>query len=309
MYIERDELYNGFFRQVVYNVPIVRHLIGAEGSVQMANATYTCSPEEFLKNARLPVRVMPTEAAMYEEMAELMMQVIRENGDEKTVIICPVGPIGQYPIFAEKVNREGLSLKNCWFINMDEYLTEQDETIPYESILSFHATMDRCLYSRIKPELLMPEEQRLFPDPQNVQAIDELIAKLGKVDCVLTGVGINGHIAFNEPPEKDEPVTDEEYRNISTRCLNISRETITNNGANKICGALDVFPRRCVTLGMKQLLSAKMFKVYLYCPWQWGIMRRTALEGESRFAPVTFLQSHPNAEMVVTQTLADKMVF
>ena len=33
---------------------------------------------------------------------------------------------------------------------------------------------------------------------------DELIESLGGVDMCFWGLGINGHIAFNEPPEVDE---------------------------------------------------------------------------------------------------------
>ncbi len=267
--------------------------------------TYYCSSEEFIKNSKIPVRVMETEANMMEEIAELMASVIEENNakGEKTVIICPVGPIGQYPILAKKVNERNISLKNCWFINMDEYLVGDDETIPYENPLSFKATMDRVLYSQVREELLMPESQRLFPEPKKEAEIDALFEKLGKVDLCLTGVGINGHIAFNEPPKAGDAITDEEYKNCGTRCADIATETVVNNGANKLRGALDIFPKRCITLGMKQLLKARVLKVYLYCNWQWGIMRKMALEEESRFMPVSFLQSHPNAEMVVTQSL------
>lgn len=267
--------------------------------------TYYCSSEEFVKNSKIPVRVMQTEADMMEEIAELMASVIEKNNakGEKTVIICPVGPIGQYPILAKKVNERNISLQNCWFINMDEYLVGDDETIPYENPLSFKATMDRVLYSQVREELLMPESQRLFPQPKKEAEIDALFEKLGKVDLCLTGVGINGHIAFNEPPKATDAITDEEYKNCGTRCADIATETVVNNGANKLRGALDIFPKRCITLGMKQLLKAKTLKVYLYCNWQWGIMRKMALEEESRFMPVSFLQSHPNAEMVVTQSL------
>ncbi len=267
--------------------------------------TYYCSSQDFVKNSKIPVRVMKTEADMMEEIAELMATAIEANNakGEKTVIICPVGPIGQYPIFANKVNERNISLKNCWFINMDEYLIGNDETIPYENPLSFCATMDRVLYSQIKEELLMPKAQRLFPQPKKEKEIDELFETLGKVDLCLTGVGINGHIAFNEPPKATDAITDEEYKNCGTRCADIATETIVNNGANKLRGALDIFPKRCITLGMKQLLKAKVLKVYLYCNWQWGIMRKMALEEESRFMPVSFLQSHPNAEMVVTESL------
>ena len=269
--------------------------------------TYYCSSEDFVKNSKIPVRVMQTETDMMEEIAELMASVIEKNNakGEKTVIICPVGPIGQYPIFAQKVNERNISLQNCWFINMDEYLVGDDETIAYENPLSFKATMDRVLYSQVRKELLMPTSQRLFPEPKKEAEMDALFEKLGKVDLCLTGVGINGHIAFNEPPKAGDVITDEEYKNCGTRCADIATETVVNNGANKLRGALDIFPKRCITLGMKQLLKARVLKVYLYCNWQWGIMRKMALEEESRFMPVSFLQTHPNAEMVITQSLYD----
>lgn len=270
--------------------------------------TYTCTPEEWKNNTKIPMRVMETEESMYQEIGRIMADTIKNNGDDKTVIICPVGPIFQYPIFAEIVNKERISLKNCWFINMDEYLLDGDKTIDYDNILSFHQTMDRMLYSQIDEELLMPPEQRLFPEPGQEKEIDELIEKLGKVDLCLTGVGINGHIAFNESASPEDNITDEEFRNLGTRCLNIAKETIVNNGANKLRGALDIFPKRCVTLGMKQLLSAKVFKVYLYCNWQWGIARKISLEEASRFAPASFLQQHPDSEMVITKDMYEFML-
>ena len=265
--------------------------------------TYRCSPEQWIENSKIPMRVMETEQDMYEEMARIMVDTIKNNGNDKTVIICPVGPIFHYPVFAEIVNKERISLKNCWFINMDEYLEDGDKTIDYDNILSFHATMDRLLYSKIDEDLIMPPEQRLFPEPGKEKEIDDLIEKLGKVDLCLTGVGINGHIAFNESAKPEDEITDEEYRNIGTRCLDIAKETIVNNGANKLRGALDIFPKRCGTLGMKQLLSAKVLKVYLYCNWQWGIARKISLEEASRFMPVSFLQGHENSEMVVTRDI------
>lgn len=45
---------------------------------------------------------------------------LNEKG-EKTVFICPVGPVGQYPYFVDMVNEQNISLKNVWFINMSEY--------------------------------------------------------------------------------------------------------------------------------------------------------------------------------------------
>lgn len=265
---------------------------------------YYIKKEEFAKQSKIPLRIMPTESSMYEEIAGIMTSIIKENNKlgKSTTIICPVGPIGQYPVFAERVNRERISLQNCTFINMDEYLNDDDTFVDYNGGLSFHEIMDRLLYNKIDKDLVMPESQRIFPIPGKEREIDEFLESR-EVDCCLTGVGINGHIAFNEPPETE--ITNEAFGGIGTHCLDIARETITNNGRNKFKGALDIFPKRCITLGMKQLLKAKVFKVYLYCDWQWGIMRKIALGNVTKTAPASYLQKHPNAEMVISQELYD----
>ncbi|MDD3833349.1 MAG: glucosamine-6-phosphate isomerase [Oscillospiraceae bacterium] len=269
---------------------------------------YKCGPDEFLKNAKLPTRVLNSEQDMYEEIANIMVDTIIKNGERRTVFICPVGPIAQYPIFVKMVNKEKISLKNVWFFNMDEYLDDDDAFISTGNLLSFRTTMEKLVYSKINSELIMPAEQRVFPIPGRGKECDKLLDDLGGADCCLTGVGINGHIAFNEPPSVNDDITDEEFAKTDSRCLNIATETIVNNGSRKIGGALDIFPKRCVTLGMRQILNSKNLKIYLYCDWQWGIMRKLSLEPPSRFTPASFLQLHPNSEMVITNQLLHYMI-
>ena len=94
----------------------------------MNHAYYQYNKEQLLKNPRLPLICMPDNATVFQAMAKEMFQAIEENNQagKKTVFICPVGPVGQYPYFVERVNSEKISLKNVWFINMDEYLDEND---------------------------------------------------------------------------------------------------------------------------------------------------------------------------------------
>ena len=89
--------------------------------------------------------------------------------------------------------------------------------------------MDRIFYSQIDEELNLLPENRIFPDPENPNIVLELIEKYGAPDMVFGGVGINGHYAFNEPPEADEICDNEEFANRPTRVLKISRETRTIN--------------------------------------------------------------------------------
>ena len=132
-----------------------------------------------------------------------MTDAIRANNaaGRPTVFICPVGPVGQYPIFVRLVNRERLDLHNCWFFNMDEYLNDDGSYIDEKSPLSFRGFMARNVYGKIDSDLLMAPEQRVFPDPADPERGDELLESLGGPDICFGGIGINGHLAFNEARE------------------------------------------------------------------------------------------------------------
>ena len=108
----------------------------------------------------------------------------------------------------DMVNEQNISLKNVWFINMDEYLDDEKQWISKDHPLSFRGFMQRTVYDKVRLELVMPEDQRVFPDPNHPEYISELIEKLGGVDICFGGIGINGHVAFNEA---DPSLTNEEF--------------------------------------------------------------------------------------------------
>ena len=116
----------------------------------MNHAYYQYNKEQLLKNPRLPLICMPDNATVFQAMAKEMFQAIEENNQagEKTVFICPVGPVGQYPYFVDMVNEKNLSLKNTWFINMDEYLDDDKKCITMDHPLSFHGFMERTVYTK-----------------------------------------------------------------------------------------------------------------------------------------------------------------
>ena len=82
----------------------------------------------------------------------------------------------------------------------------------------------------------MPEEQRIFPDPKNPGHIPEVIGQLGGVDICFGGIGINGHVAFNEA---DASLSNEEFLAQQTRVLKITPETRTANAIGDFNGALE----------------------------------------------------------------------
>jgi len=266
---------------------------------------YQISAQDLGTGSKIPLKKLGDSGEVFYELALEMIGEIEKNNaqNRRTVFICPVGPVGQYPIFVRLVNEKKISLKNVWFINMDEYLDANGEWIEEESKLSFHGFMNRNVYSKIDPELVMPESQRIFPDPHDVGRIPKLIEELGGVDIAFGGIGINGHLAFNE--SQDE-LTPEAFAKLQTRVLPISRETRVANAIGDLNGAIDAMPTHCVTIGIAEILSAKKIRLGVFRDWHRAVVRQAAYGEVSAHFPVTLVQNHPDACIYVNANAAQQ---
>lgn len=260
---------------------------------------YNFTPEELMIKAKIPLKYFADGEETFAALAEKMIKVITRNNEvgESTVIICPVGPTGHYPFFIKRVNEEKISLANVWFINMDEFLDEQDQLISPDSVLSFIGFMEREVYAAIDETLVMPLEQRIYPDPQNIELIPNTINDLGKVDLCIGGVGINGHVAFNEPKPE---LSREEFLSIKTHIGDVAPETRTVTAIGTTKGAIEMIPLRCITIGMHEIYHAKEIVLGVFRDWHNGVLKRAVCGDMSTEFPVSLLQEHANATIYVS---------
>ncbi len=255
---------------------------------------YRISAQKLGEGSKIPIVKLNETGEVYYELALEMTRIIEANNaaHKRTVMIVPVGPTGHYSIFVRLVEQNRISLKDCWFINMDEYLADGDEWMPLDNPLSFRRFMNEEVYSRISEELLMPVSQKIFPDPHDLGRIPSLITELGGVDLCIAGMGINGHVAFNEP---EPELTPEEFAKLKTRIVDISPQSRTTNAVSALGGALDAMPKRCVTIGMWEILSSRIIRFGCFRNWHSGALRKAAYGDVSSGFPGTLLQRHPNA--------------
>ena len=171
--------------------------------------------------------------------------------------------------------------------------------------MSFRHRMNTEFYSRVSPALVMPESQRHFPTPGQETAYDDLISSLGGVDLCLGGLGINGHLAFNEAAEEDDPISAEAFGNLGTRVLPISRETRTINAYGYQRGDLRGMPEWCITVGMKQILAAKRVYIALNRPWQHGIVKHVLFDEIQASIPASLLRNAGDVEFCTYKEVAE----
>jgi glucosamine-6-phosphate deaminase len=252
------------------------------------------------------VRICGDADDLARRMAQAMFDVVaaaRHEGRPATLIV-PVGPVDQYPVLAELINRRGDDWRDVTIISMDEYLSDDGRRIDLEHPLSFRGYLRRKFYDLLEPALAPKAENRLGPDPADCAAVARAIAARGGVDACFGGIGINGHIAFNEPPEPGKEMSPETFAALPARVLDLSRETRTINSVT-VGGELSVVPRRAVTVGMREILGSRRLRFYCNRPWQRGVVRR-ALHGPVTAAcPASLLRTHGDAELTVASFVAE----
>jgi len=261
--------------------------------------------EEMIEKARGRLVVVETLEDLHRHFAESIANEIKENNARKkpTRLILPVGPTGQYPILRDIINDERISLKNCYFFFMDEYCDDNGCVLSEDHPLSLRGTVKRIFFDHIDPELNIPSENLIFPTHLNIHQLKDKIASVGGIDTCYGGIGIHGHVAFNEP----EPGVE----NTDPRLVYLNEYTITMNAIRAHVGGNIVnFPRKAVTLGMRQILSAR--RIRLYCrnggEWDWANMvLRIALFGKpGDDFPVTYIRKHPDYLIVADVDTASK---
>ncbi len=265
-------------------------------------------PEDVGRGSPIRVERVADNETLIRRLAADMLEDYRAakaGGRDKVVVIVPVGPVGAFDLLAAACNEQGQSLADLVVINMDEYLEADGLTfIPATDPLSFRGHMQRHFWDVLRPELAPPEEQRIFPDPRQPGHVPATIERLGGVDVCYGGVGITGHVAFNDPPAAGEPIDDEAFAALPTRVVELSTETLVINSVTACRGNIDRIPKLAVTVGMAEILGARRVRLYLNRPWQCAIVRKLLHGPVTAAVPASLLQRHPDCRLVLTDEVA-----
>lgn len=264
------------------------------------------SAEDLLKLSRpgFSVKFYDTIEDFYLAEALEYIAAWRQATPEKPAGICgPIGPTEQLPLVARLVNELDLNLRHCHFWGMDEWVVDGREA-PIDFPLSFaRADMELC-FNRIRPELRMPAENIHFPqaDPR------EYVASYERARCIVMqgGQGEVKHWAFNDPPKRearyrDAPPSPAEYRQLSTRIVELHPMTIIQNARTSGGGVVTNVPTHAISVGPAETWKAEKVSI-----WHAGChdnpfgLRLTTWMISKKIpdssVPMSLLADHPNVQ-------------
>jgi glucosamine-6-phosphate deaminase len=196
-------------------------------------------------------------------------------------------PLGTYAYLADKCKSEGLDFSSVTSVNLDEYVG-----LDGTNDQSYRYFMNTNLFSKINIDInktYVPNgcAQDLVSEGL---AYDELIASLGGIDLQLLGIGLDGHIGFNEP---------EEFFTAETHPVSLDESTIEANA--RFFASKDEVPTKAITMGMKSIMQAKSILLIANGAKKWDILQKALYGKITPFVPASILQLHPDVTVVYSE--------
>ncbi|TAN15244.1 MAG: glucosamine-6-phosphate deaminase [Chitinophagaceae bacterium] len=244
----------------------------------------------------IPVSIHKTAKEGSVEVAKTIASLVREK--QKAKQPCVLGlATGSTPknLYAELVRmhrEEKLSFKNVITFNLDEYYP-----MAPDSLASYHRFMNEQLFNRvdIEPKNIHIPDGTISKDDIKAycEKYESDVQKAGGVDLQILGIGINGHIGFNEPGSG----------------INSKTRLVALDNSTRIANAYDFpnmseVPRLALTVGIGAIMKSRKIILMAWGQHKAPVIRK-AVEGHStEQVPASLLQQHDNCLFVLDEQAA-----
>jgi glucosamine-6-phosphate deaminase len=199
-------------------------------------------------------------------------------------------PEGMYSRLAG-LNREGVvDFSGVVTFNLDEYCG-LSPTHPQ----SYHYYMHQHFFDHVnvRPQNIHIPAGDVADSGAFCREYDQAIAAAGGIDLQILGIGVNGHIGFNEPGS---------CLNVGTHVVDLTAETIAAN--SRFFASPDEVPRQAVTMGMGSIMRAKRILLLAGGKNKAAAIKETVSGKITTAVPASFLQLHRKATLIVDKEAA-----
>lgn len=231
-------------------------------------------------------------SSLSESLADEMIELIKQK--PTAVISLPSGdsPKLLCERFVEKAIAQKLDLSRFSFIGLDEWvgLTAQTAgTCSYD----FHTRL-------FNPLKIGPTQYHLFDGMakdlgEECRKMDAIIAEKGGIDYMVVGIGMNGHIGFNEPGAGFD---------WKSHVIDLDNTTLT---VGQKYFQTPVVLTKGITLGFAHLMNAKKAVLIANGARKAAVIQKAVEEKPDPQFPASIIQLHKNSIVAIDQEAASHL--
>lgn len=248
---------------------------------------------------KIPVKIFgsPKLGSVY--VANVIADLIRsKNAAGKKCVIGLATGSSPKTLYAELVRmhkEEGLSFKNVITFNLDQYYP-----MDKNALQSYHYFMRKYLFEHTDidpnhyhlPDGMLPKEKI----KEHALSYEKKIEDAGGIDLQILGIGVNGHIGFNEPGSG---------MYSKTRLVTLDNSTRAANAYE--FGNMSQVPRMAITMGISTILKSKKIILMAWGQNKAPVIQKAVEADDTEEIPASLLQNHDDTTFVLDDAAAGEL--
>jgi glucosamine-6-phosphate deaminase len=223
--------------------------------------------------------------------AEYFLNLSKQHDSPVVGLATGNTPIPLYKRLVELYRQGDLDMSGFRTVNLDEYLG-----IEPDHPSSFRSYMKRHLFDHVN----LDQAKTHLPDSNPADVLKEcadyhrIFERYGYPDLMILGLGLNGHIGFNEPGTSFDSLSHVAALSLKTRMAN----------ASAFGGDYNQVPSSAITMGIGEIKKSKQILLLVDGENKASILYKALYEEITTQVPASALQTHPNLVVIADQAAA-----
>lgn len=224
--------------------------------------------------------------------ADMIIDVVNKKPNALLCFATGETPKLTYKIVAAIAKEKGIDFSQCFFLGLDEWLG-----VPPQNTGSCHYFLQQFLFGplSINSSQIHVFDAMTTDETRECESMNKLLKEKGPVDFMLVGVGMNGHIGFNEPGT--EPGSTAHVSQLDQTTRTVGRKYFES----------EVTISKGITIGLRQVMASRKLLMIANGKNKAGVIKK-AMENEiSSDFPASLVRDHANSILMLDKEAASEL--
>lgn len=229
----------------------------------------------------------------YEEMSRRAAEIVAEQVKKRPdgLISFPGGdtPLGMVHVFADMVNEGKVDISRTHYVSLDEWVGLSNEDEGSCGLFNQQNLLSRLQHPFAGTHIINGAAENI--ESERV-ALNDYMSQYGPLDVSVLGIGMNGHLGFNENGVDFD---------LDAHIIPLSETTL--KVMTKYFGE-KFHPTHGISQGIRQIMVAKTVILIANGAHKAEILKKAVHGPVTNEVPASVLQNHPNCYVVADEAAA-----
>ena len=229
----------------------------------------------------------------YEEMSRRAAEIVAEQVKKRPdgLISFPGGdtPLGMVHVFADMVNEGKVDISRTHYVSLDEWVGLSNEDEGSCGLFNQQNLLSRLQHPFAGTHIINGAAEDI--ESERV-ALNDYISQYGPLNVSVLGIGMNGHLGFNENGVDFD---------LDAHIIPLSETTL--KAMTKYFGE-KFHPTQGISQGIRQIMAAKTVILIANGAHKAEILKKAVHGPVTNEVPASVLQNHPNCYVVADEAAA-----